>query len=102
MNEIHTMFVVRRWHRPYGRALLEEGSARRDALIAEAQDAIFTRYLELCVCEDRTDEGLDLLRALDALAQLRRSDKLVTTLALKLGDWREGALAKGAMNGNSK
>jgi hypothetical protein len=86
---MNPMFVVQRWHRPYGKALLEEASARRGALIAEAQDAIFTRYLELCVSGDRRDEGLDLLHALDALSQLRKTDKLVTTLELKLDDLRE-------------
>ena len=96
------MFVVQRWHRPYGKALLEEASARRGALISEAQDAIFTRYLELCVSVAPTDEDLDLLRAIDALSQLRDTDKLVRTLEIKLDDCREGSVGKIGMNGNSK
>ena len=99
---MNPMFVVQRWHRPYGRALLEEASARRGALIAEARDAIFTRYLELCVSGDQRDEGFDLMHALDALSQLRKSAKLVTTLELKLDDFGEASAGKIGMNGNSK
>lgn len=103
MTEMNAMFVAQRWHRPYGKALLELSAAKRVALIAEAQDAIFTRYLDLCVSLVPNDEGLDLLHAVDALSQLRKTDRLASALEFKLelGHIRRAAVGKIGVNGSS-
>jgi hypothetical protein len=74
MGELKDVLKFQKWHRPYGEALLEADSAKRAALIAEAEQAIFTRCLELRDSPVPADESLDLQHAVDALSQLKKTD----------------------------
>jgi hypothetical protein len=66
-------FVAQIWHRPYAEALIEADPVRLRALIAEAEQAIRARYLQLCVSSVPWDEDLDLLDAMNALAELKKA-----------------------------
>jgi hypothetical protein len=66
-------FAAQVWHRPYAEALIETDPARLQALIAEAERAISTRYLQLSGSSVPWDEGLDLLDAIHALSQLKKA-----------------------------
>jgi hypothetical protein len=46
-QEPKDFFTSESWHRPYTEALLETGPIELRARIAEAERAIFVRYLEL-------------------------------------------------------
>lgn len=65
------LFFTQQWHKPYAEALLEDDPAKLPALIAAADQAILTRYLELNASAIPTDERLDLRHAVDALSQLK-------------------------------
>jgi hypothetical protein len=66
-------FVTEGWHRPYAEALIEDDPTKLPTLIAEAERAILTRYLELSVSPVARDEGFDLLSAADALSELKKA-----------------------------
>jgi hypothetical protein len=55
-------FVSENWHRPYADALMETDPVRLAPLIAEAEHAIFDRYLELCVSPGPIEYSRDLLK----------------------------------------
>jgi hypothetical protein len=61
------------WHRPYAEVLMETEPARQIALIAEAERAIFDRYLELHITPAAADQGIDLQNAVYYLSQLKKS-----------------------------
>lgn len=69
--ELNHLFFMQQWHRPYAEALLEDDSTKLPELIAAAERAILTRYLQLNASKIPTDERLDLRHAVDALAQLK-------------------------------
>jgi len=64
-------FAKRKWHQPYADALLEGDPSKIPAAIANAEDAIFNRYLELSVSRHASDETVDLMHAVDALLELK-------------------------------
>jgi hypothetical protein len=66
-------FVTEGWHRPYAEALIEDNPTKLRTLIAETEQAILTRYLELSVSPVARDEDLDLLSAGDALSELKKA-----------------------------
>jgi hypothetical protein len=61
-----------KWHRSYAEALRETDATKLPTLIAEAEDAIFDRYLELCNSPGLMEQSLDLQRAITVLAQLKK------------------------------
>jgi hypothetical protein len=69
--ELKGCFAIHTWHRTYAEALMETDAAKLRLLIAEAEEAILARYLQLSDSPLPTDETLDLLNAIDALANLR-------------------------------
>ncbi|GAC1618007.1 MAG: hypothetical protein NVS9B13_05350 [Candidatus Acidiferrum sp.] len=72
--ELIDNLAAQKWHKPYGQALLEANFAKRVALIAEAEQAIGARYIELSVATVPTDENLDLQHAVEALSRLKKTD----------------------------
>lgn len=46
--KLNDFFISEKWHRPYAEALRETDATKLPTLIAEAEDAIFDRHLELC------------------------------------------------------
>lgn len=71
MLELKAVLVSEKWHRPYAEVLIEADPAKSKRLIAIAERAIFTRYLELCVSPGSKDQYLDLRQAVDALSELK-------------------------------
>ena len=65
-------FTSEKWHRPYAEALLETDPIKLRARIAEAERAIFVRYLELCISPGSQVQSLDLERAVSALLELKK------------------------------
>jgi hypothetical protein len=62
-------FVSEKWHRPYAEALQETELL---TLIADAEDAIFDRHLELCISPASMEQSLDVQQAISVLAQLKK------------------------------
>lgn len=52
-------FVSKEWHGPYVEAVCGTDEVRREAIIAEAERAIVSRFLERLVSAVETDEILD-------------------------------------------
>ena len=71
MLELKGVLVSEEWHGPYAEALIETDPAKSKWLIAVAERAIFTRYLELCVSPGFKDQYLDLRQAVNALSELK-------------------------------
>ncbi|MGB7494176.1 MAG: hypothetical protein WBR26_03660 [Candidatus Acidiferrum sp.] len=59
--------------------MLETEEAKLEALIAEAERAIVSRFLELLVSSAETDEILDLRSAASAITQLKKANVVVYT-----------------------
>jgi len=70
--DLRDFFVTQSWHRPYAEALLESDPEKLPALIADAERAILSRYIELSAFPEPTDEVLDLQHAVFALSQLSK------------------------------
>jgi hypothetical protein len=71
--ELHDFFISEKWHRPYAEALRETDASKLPTLIAEAEDAIFDRYLELCTSPGSVEQGLDLQRAITVLELVNKT-----------------------------
>jgi hypothetical protein len=71
MLELKGVLVSEAWHGPYAEALIEADPAKSKRLIAAAERAIFTRYLELCVSPGSQDQYHDLRQAVNALSELK-------------------------------
>jgi hypothetical protein len=69
---LKNFFVSEKWRRPYAEALQETDVTKLLTLIADAEDAIFDRHLELCVSPGSTEQSLDLQQAISVLAQLKK------------------------------
>ena len=69
---LSNFFVSEKWHSPYGGALQETDVTKLLTLIADAEDAIFDRHLELCISPGSMDQSLDLEQAISVLAQLKK------------------------------
>ena len=69
---LNNFFVSEKWHRPYAEALQETDVTKSLTLIAEAEDAIFDRHLELCISPGSMEQSLDLQQAISVLAQLKK------------------------------
>jgi len=69
---LNNFFVSEKWHRPYAEALQETDVTKSLTLIAEAEDAIFDRHLELCISPGSMEQSLDLQQANCVLAQLKK------------------------------
>jgi hypothetical protein len=65
-------FTSEKWHRPYAEALFETDPIKLRARIAEAERAIFVRYVELWVSPGSQEQSLDLERAVSALIELKK------------------------------
>ena len=65
------MFVIQRWHRHYAEALIETDPAKLLVIIAQAEEAILARSLELSGSQASTEETLDLREATKVLEQIR-------------------------------
>ncbi|MGB2665948.1 MAG: hypothetical protein WAK48_18235 [Candidatus Acidiferrum sp.] len=65
------VLTSQKWHQPYAEALMEVEPAKRAPLIAEAERAIFGRYLELCVTPAAIEHSIDLQNAVYYLMQLK-------------------------------
>jgi hypothetical protein len=63
----------RKWHKLYAEALLEIDPDKTAALIARAESAILSRYLELRIFPTPIEEGRDLDSAIRVLSRLRIS-----------------------------
>jgi hypothetical protein len=59
------------WHTPYGEALLATDSETRAKLLAETEQAVFMRLLELTANGGASDERRDLGRAIDVMLTLK-------------------------------
>ena len=70
--ELNDFFVSEKWHRPYAEALQETDATKLPTLIADAKNAIFDRYLELCTSRGSMEQVFDLQRAISVLAQLKK------------------------------
>jgi hypothetical protein len=71
MLELRGVLVSEEWHGPYAEALIEADPVKSKRLIALAERAIFTRYLELCVSPGSQDQYHDLRQAVNALSELK-------------------------------
>jgi hypothetical protein len=71
MLKLKGVLVSEPWHAPYAEALMEADPAKSKRLIAAAERAIFTRYLELCVSPGSQDQYHDLRQAVNALSELK-------------------------------
>ena len=69
---LNNFFVSEKWHRPYAEALQETDVTKLLTLIADAEDAIFERDLELCISPGSMEQGLDIQQAISVLAQLKK------------------------------
>ena len=70
--ELNDFSVSEKWHRPYAEALQQTDATELPTLIAEAESAIFDRYLELCTSRGSIEQTFDLQRAISVLAQLKK------------------------------
>ena len=61
------------WHKPYAEALMEVEPQRLSSLIVEAERAIFSRYLELCMNPRPIEISRDLQNAVYVLIDLKKS-----------------------------
>ena len=68
----NNFFVSEKWHRPYAEALQETDVTKLLTLIADAEDEIFDRHLELCISPASMEQSLDLQQAISVLAQLKK------------------------------
>jgi len=73
---LEDLFVTQPWHRPYAEALLDSDPINLPALIAQAEDAIRSRYVELSITPSPTDELVDLGHAVNALDQLKKASQV--------------------------
>jgi len=73
--KLEDLFVAQSWHRPYAQALLNSNPINLPVLIAQAEDAIRDRYLELSITPLPTDELVDLGHAVDALTHLKKASQ---------------------------
>ena len=64
----------RKWHKPYAETLLEIDPSKMATLIAQAESAILSRYLELRIFPTPIEEGRDLDSAIRVLSRLRISE----------------------------
>ncbi len=71
-------FVSENWHRPYADALMKANPVRLAPLIAEAEHAIFDRYLNLCVSPGPIEYSRDLKNAVDVLIQMKNEMRSVS------------------------
>lgn len=71
----HEIFEQQKWHKPYADALMEGDSSKIPAAVANAERAIFNRYLELWASKDQSDERVDLWLAVEALRELEDATK---------------------------
>jgi hypothetical protein len=73
------MFIVPRWHRPYAEALMAPDPRTRQERIAQAEHAIFERYLEMCAAAPAAAEyeSSDLNAAVRVLARLKNPEKML-------------------------
>ena len=69
---LNNFFVSEKWHRPYAEALRETDVTKSLTLIADAEDAILNRHLELCISPGSMEQSLDLQQAISVLAQLKK------------------------------
>ena len=69
---LNNFFVSEKWHRPYAEALQETDVTKLLTFIADAEDAIFDRHLELCISPASMEQSLDLQQAISVLAQLKK------------------------------
>ena len=76
--KLEDLFVTQPWHRPYAEALLNNNPINLPVLIAQAEDAILERYLELSITPSGTDELADLGHATDALIILKTASRSVS------------------------
>jgi hypothetical protein len=72
-SEVKGILDSERWHRPYAEALMETEPAKQTALIAEAERAIFDRYLELRITPAAAEHSIDLKNAASYLSQLKKA-----------------------------
>jgi hypothetical protein len=75
--------LAEKWHRPYAKALMENDPEKRRAWIAEAEEAILARCLELQSTPGLETQFRDLQRATDELKRL----KSVTPKAQRSLNW---------------
>jgi hypothetical protein len=73
--EINSRLDSERWHRPYAEVLMETEPAKLPPLIAEAEHAIFDRYLELRVTPGAAEHSIDLENAVYYLSQLKKANR---------------------------
>jgi hypothetical protein len=77
--QLEDYFVCQNWHRPYAAVLMETDPVKLATLIAEAERAMASRYLELCVVANTSDELGDLQNASYALSQIKRAIEIAAT-----------------------
>lgn len=73
--EINRRLNSERWHRPYAEVLMETEPAKLTLLIAEAERAIFDRYLELRITPAAAEHSIDLENAVYYLSQLKKANR---------------------------
>jgi hypothetical protein len=78
--EIMGFLVSEKWHKPYAEALLETDPAKVLTLISEAEHEILTRFLEFHRSPGSKEQNIDLRRAVDTLAILRRRNLAASVL----------------------
>ncbi len=71
--ETTDMLSSQTWRRLYAEALMEAEPAKRAPLIANAERAIFSCYLELCVTPEAIEHNIDLQNAIYYLVQLKEA-----------------------------
>jgi hypothetical protein len=78
-KEIIPMFVIAPWHKPYAEVLSAPDSPNLDKLIKGAEQAIFTRNLELwaSATEPQVDESVDLENAVKVLSGLKKHEQMI-------------------------
>jgi hypothetical protein len=69
-----------KWHRLYAEALMETEPAKLPPLIAEAERAIFDRYLELRITPAAAEHSIDLENATYYLSQLKKANRRATAI----------------------
>ncbi len=74
-SENNSRLDSEKWHRPYAEVLMETEPAKQTALIAEAERAIFDRYLELRITPAAAEHSIDLENAVYYLSQLKKANR---------------------------
>jgi hypothetical protein len=74
-SEINSRLDSEKWHRPYAEVLMETEPAKLTPLIAEAERAIFDRYLELRITTAAAEHSIDLENAVYYLSQLKKANR---------------------------